>query len=124
MSYFCSQRAVYKIKWSSDFKAGNHCLFQQTVNVVLRVNQLIYISLLSIIHANAFIHVLYMYLIAWCSYSSVWLLHLVLHTAKPAAVTTVAMETCGVSEEKVFDRGKKRQSEQKRGREEKEQGNK
>lgn len=32
----------------------------------------------------------------------VLLLHLVLHTEQPAAVTTVAMETCGVSEEQAL----------------------
>lgn len=44
------------------------------------------------------------------------LLHLILHTAQPAAVTTVAMETCGVSEEKALNRREKRQREEKRGR--------
>lgn len=34
----------------------------------------------------------------------VFLPHLVLHTAQLAAVTTVAMETCGVSKEKALDK--------------------
>lgn len=36
-----------------------------------------------------------------------FLLYLVLHTAQPAAVTTVAMETSGVSTEQALNRGDK-----------------
>lgn len=42
----------------------------------------------------------------------VLLLHLVLHTMQLAAVTTVAMETCGVSEERALDRREKRKREE------------
>lgn len=46
----------------------------------------------------------------------VLLLHLVLHTAQPAAVTTVAMETCGVSEEQPLNRREKGWRKEKRDR--------
>lgn len=62
-------------------------------------------------------HVLYaLILTSWVFIFIVLLLHLILHTAQPAAVTTVAMETCGVSEEKALNRREKRWREEMRGR--------
>lgn len=46
----------------------------------------------------------------------VLLLHFVLHTAQPAAVTTVAMETCGVSEEQARRERERGWRKEKRGR--------
>lgn len=45
---------------------------------------------------------------SWVFIFIVLLLHLILHTAQPAAVTTVAMETCGVSKEKALNGREKR----------------
>lgn len=56
-------------------------------------------SLCSIIRAA--MHVMYTNLTSCMFIFIVLLVHFVLHTAQPAAVTTVAMETRGVSEEQA-----------------------
>lgn len=49
----------------------------------------------------------------------VLLLYLILYTAQPATVTTVAMETCGVSEERRLSTGERKDRERrKRGKQE------
>ena len=54
-------------------------------------------------------HVLHICILtSWVFLFIVLLLHLILHTAQPAAVTTVAMETCGVSQEKALNRREKK----------------
>ena len=68
-------------------------------------------------------HELFMRILtSWVFIFIVLLLHLVLHIAQPAAVTTVAMETCGVSEEKALDRREKTQGRDERQTERRKKG--